>query len=185
MEEGALISVGERIRTLRKKRGLTLQKFSEQVGVSTSYLSQIENARANTNLNILQRIASALQVPLVDLFSDENSFQVSVVRKEDRRVYPLDCAGTEHLLFSQTRTALQVAVIELPPRCAIPQADSHPGEEFTYVLSGKLRMRLGDDLLYELETGDIIYYRSVLPHRWENTGDAPLRVLVANTPATF
>lgn len=185
MEEGALTSVGERIRALRRKRGLTLQQFTEQVGISTSYLSQIENARANTNLTTLQRIASALQVPLVDLFSDENTFQVSVVRKDDRRIYPLDCEGVEHLLFSQTRTALQVAVIELPPHCAIPRADRHPGEEFTYVLSGRLRMRLGDDLSYDLETGDIIYYRSVLPHRWENMGDAPLRVLVANTPATF
>lgn len=185
MEEDSLASVGLRIRALRRKRGLTLQQFSEQVNVSTSYLSQIENGRANTNLAILQRIASALLVPIIDLFSDENTFQVSVVRKSDRRTYPLDCEGTEHFLFSQIRTALQVAIIELPPHCAVPQADQHPGEEFTYVLSGKLQMWVGENLSYELDAGDIIYYRATLPHRWENRGDEPLKVLVANTPATF
>ena len=185
MEEDSLASVGLRIRTLRRKRGLTLEQFSQQVKVSTSYLSQIENGRANTNLAILQRIASALLVPIVDLFSDENTFQVSVVRKSDRRTYPLGCEGTEHFLFSQIRTALQVAIIELPPHCAVPEADQHPGEEFTYVLSGKLQMWVAENLSYELDVGDIIYYRATLPHRWENRGDEPLKVLVANTPATF
>lgn len=185
MVDSELASVGQRIRSLRKKRGLTLQQFSGKAGVSTSHLSQIENARANTNLTTLQRIASTLQIPLVDLFTDQEAFQVSVVRTGDRRVYPLDCEGVEHLLFSQTRAALQVAVIELPPHCAMPRSDQHPGEEFTYVLSGKLQMHLGEDLSYDLETGDIIYYRATLPHRWQNASDETLRVLVANTPATF
>jgi len=185
MEEDGLASVGERIRVLRKKRGLTLQQFGEKAGISTSYLSQIENARTNVNLTTLQRIASALQVPLVDLFSDENTFQVSLVRQSDRRSYELDGGGTEHLLFGHTRTSLQVAIIELPPGGAMPRSDSHPGEEFTYVLAGQLKMWLGEALSYNLKSGDIIYYRSVLPHRWENVGSEPLRVLVANTPATF
>ena len=53
MEEDGLASVGERIRVLRKKRGLTLQQFGEKAGISTSYLSQIENARTNVNLTTL------------------------------------------------------------------------------------------------------------------------------------
>ena len=89
------------------------------------------------------------------------------------------------MLFSQTRTSLQVAVIELPPRTAVPQSDTHSGEEFTYVLTGKLKMWLEESHSYDLEAGDIIYYRSGLPHRWENPGDELLQILVANTPATF
>lgn len=185
MKKSELESVGNRIRRLRKKRGLTLKQLGEMTSVSMSYLSQIENGHANTNLATLQKISSSLQVPLIEFFSDENTFQVSLVRRGDRRVYKLDGGGTEHMLFSQTRTSLQVAVIELPPRTAMPHSDTHAGEEFTYVLTGKLKMWLDESHSYDLEAGDIIYYRSVLPHRWENPGDEPLQILVANTPATF
>ncbi len=185
MEKSEVGSVGIRIRWLRKKRGLTLKQLGEMAGVSMSYLSQIENGHANTNLATLQKISSSLHVPLIELFTDENNFQASLIRRGDRRVYKLDGGGTEHMLFSQTRTALQVAVIELPPRSSVPRSDTHAGEEFTYVITGKLRMWLEENLSYDLEAGDIIYYRSGLPHRWENPGDGPLQVLVANTPATF
>jgi transcriptional regulator with XRE-family HTH domain len=182
---GTMNGIGERIRELRKKRGLTLQALGERIGLSSSYLSQVENSRANVTLDTLQAIAFELSVHIVDLFPVDDITQVSIMRSSDRRSYSFKGVGTEHLLFGSNRTALQVAVIELPGGATYPVADSHPGDEFTYVLVGKLCIRLGEDLRYELDTGDIIYYRSTLPHRWENPGPEPVRFMVVNTPASF
>lgn len=177
--------VGERIREQRKKQGMTLQKLSERAGVSASLLSQVETGRADVSLKSLQSIAAALNISLTDLFSEQDSFQVNLVRASEKRIYMIDGGGSEQLLFSSARTALQAAIIELPTGSCTPKPDSHPGEEFSYVLCGTLRMQLGDNQMYTLEQGDLIYYSSEVPHRWINDGPDLLRVLIANTPATF
>ena len=121
----------------------------------------------------------------MDFFSDEKALQVSLVRASDRRSYTLKGGGIEQLLFGSMRTSLQVAIIELPPGGTYPVADSHPGEEFTYVVAGRLRICLAEDTCYDLDTEDVVYYRSTLPHRWENAGPDPVKFMVVNTPASF
>lgn len=184
MVEG-LNGIGERLRDFRKKRGLTLQELALRTGLSASYLSQIENARANLTLDTLLSIANELNVNLAELFSDQNPNQVRVVRSDERRTYPLKDGGSEHLFFGSARTALQAAIIELPPYGTYSHFDTHPGDEFTYVLSGRAKILVGENQSYELDAGDIIYYRSTLPHRWDNISAEPLCMMVVNTPASF
>jgi transcriptional regulator with XRE-family HTH domain len=181
--------IGERIRALRRKRGLTLQDMGARTNLSPSYLSQVENGRANVTLNALHSITQELGVPLAELFTNENASRVSVVRSRERRSYPLEHGGTEHLLFGLVRRSLQVAILELPRGGTYPVSDAHPGEEFTYVLSGRVGIRLGDPAgqgqYYELDADDIVYYNSALPHRWENIGPHTATFMVVNTPASY
>lgn len=180
-----LNDVGQRIRDIRGKRGLTLQQLGDRANLSPSYLSQIENARANVTLDTLVTIATELNVSLADLFTSQGTNHVSIVRSSQRRSYPLNDGGAEHLFFGNACTSLQVAVIELPPHGIYPKFDSHPGEEFTYVLSGRAQVLLGEGQCYELDAGDLVYYRSTLPHRWVNLSAEPLCLMVVNTPASF
>ncbi|MCL4459631.1 MAG: XRE family transcriptional regulator [Chloroflexi bacterium] len=179
------MDIGQQIRALRKAKGLTLQQLGQRVKLSPSYLSQIENGKINLNLSNLQDIAIALDVPIINFFAGSEDLDVSIVRKGERRVYSCDGHATETLLFVKDKLDLEAAIIDLPPHSNSGKAGSHPGEEFTFVLSGSVRIWLNDKRYYDLEEGDIIYYRSLLSHYWENVGDESASIFVTNTPATF
>jgi len=178
-------SVGRRIRNLRKARDFTLEQLSERAGISVSYLSQIENGRSNLNLRLLRDLAQALAVPVIDFLAEGDGMDVSVVRVPDRRTYAFKSGATESFLFARDRLDLEAAIMDLPPHTDSGTPNSHPGQEFTYVLRGQVIVRLGENRTFELAEGDIIYYRSSMTHSWENPYDAPAQVLITNTPATY
>lgn len=177
--------VAQRIRDARKSRGLTLEQLGERIGLSTSYLSQIENAHANLHLRVLRDIAMALEVPMVALLQDDQQPEVSVVRRHERHTYTLASGATDSLLFSHQRLNLEVTVMDLPPGTDSGPPNMHEGDECSYVLRGGVRIHIGPSQWYDLSEGDIIYYRSHAPHRWENPFSEPAQVLITNTPPTF
>ena len=178
------VRIGERIRSERKGQGLTLKLLSEQVGLSVPYLSQIENGRVNLNITTLESISRALGLPLIDLFVDNQKHDISVVRRSDRRWLDLGGQATESLLV-KVRSNLEIFSIRLPPHSGSIQDSSHEGEEFTFVIKGSVHMILANELTYDLTEGDIIYYLSDIPHRWQNETDDAAEILVVNTPATY
>lgn len=181
-EENAII--GRRIRELRTQKGLTLKEVGERVSLSVSYLSQIENGHVELNITNLKAISETLGVPLLALFVKDETPGISVTRRGERRWYDLGSEARESLLV-RTRGNLEVFTIRLPAGSDPTENNSHEGEEFTYVLHGKIKMILNDEKVFELEEGDVIYYLSEIPHRWQNAGDATAEILVVNTPATF
>jgi len=64
------MNVGEKIRTLRKHKGMTQEELASLVGIDSSYLSRVENNQREVSLGILQKIAEALQVPISAFFED-------------------------------------------------------------------------------------------------------------------
>ncbi|MFW5940508.1 MAG: cupin domain-containing protein [Chloroflexota bacterium] len=176
--------IGRKIREFRKQRGLTLQMLSGSTSLSVSYLSQMENGRVELNISNLKVISESLDVPLIAFFVNEEPSGVSVMRRQERRWFDLGDNATEALLV-KTRANLEIFTIRLSPGAQPTEDDSHQGEEFTYVLNGSVRMVLNDEQAYDLEEGDIIYYLSDIPHRWQNIGEDEAEILVVNTPATF
>ena len=63
--------VQERIHKYRQERGLTLRQLAEDVGCTPSYISQIENGLTAPSLSMIGKLASALKIPVIDLFSEE------------------------------------------------------------------------------------------------------------------
>jgi transcriptional regulator with XRE-family HTH domain len=176
--------IGQRIRDERKRQGLTLEKVGEKVGLSGAYLSQIENGRVNINISHLQRISRVLKVPLVHFFVDGDEQTTSLIRDDQRRWFQLGAQAKESLLI-KSRGNLEVFVIWLPPGSDSVEDSHHPGEELTYVLDGQVRMILNSDQVYDLQKGDALYYRSEIPHRWQNPSEAEAELLVVNTPSTY
>jgi transcriptional regulator with XRE-family HTH domain len=178
------VEVGSKLRSLRKGMGLTLQQLGERVHLSASYLSLVETGKADINLSKLKALASALDVPMMELFVNGQDLDVSLVRRERQPTYRRNGRVTERLLFVKDRMQLQTTILNLPPGSDTGKADTHEGEEACYVLSGRVRIHLGDRT-YDLESGDIIYYRSPIPHSWENPGAETTHALITNTPGTF
>jgi transcriptional regulator with XRE-family HTH domain len=179
-----MTQVGKRIRELRKRKGFTLQELSELVGLSVSYLSQIENGQVNLNINNLESIGRALETPLIRFFTADNNGEISVVRRMQRRWFNLGENAAESPLVT-AKSNIEIFVIRLEPASDTAQESVHQGEEFSYIIRGNVRVILGGVDIYDLQEGDVIYYKSDIPHRWQNIGNAAAEVLVANSPATY
>lgn len=182
--DDSLRAIGRRIREIRKRRGLTLQGLAERVGLSPAHLSQIENGHVNVNLSSLGLISQALETPMINFFAEARPPDISVLRLDERRWFPLAGKAAESLLV-KFKSNLEIFVLRLPPGADTGDSSSHAGEEFSYVVKGSILMTLNQQEHYELFQGDGIHYHSEIPHHWKNIGRDEAEVIIINTPATF
>jgi transcriptional regulator with XRE-family HTH domain len=183
-ESGALERyLGNAIRDLRQRHGLTIAEVADRAGISRGMLSKIENAQTATSLDSLHRLAQALGVSLSTLFRNydvpEGSAQLvksgegmEVVRRGTRRGH------TYHLLaHEQGPTKLfEPFLITIDSPDATFPVFEHPGTEFLYMLEGRMEYRHGQHT-YLLTPGDALTFRGEVPHGPERLIDLPIRFL--------
>lgn len=168
------LNLGNKIRQLRRKRALTLQNVSDLSGLSKSLLSQIENSFTAPPIATLLKISKALDVKIGYFFQDPPvSSRISVVRhKERKETVPLHSRanGTkvgyqyESLAHPMADKNMEPFMIEILPREATEMIFyNHKGEEFLFVLEGRMEFR-GADRVIELESLDCLYFDSNIPH---------------------
>lgn len=175
--------VGNTIRDLRQRHGLTIAEVAEQIGISRGMLSKIENAQTATSLETLAKLASALGVSLATLFRNYNvpagSAQLvkqgegmEVVRRGTKRGH------TYHLLaYDQGPMKLfEPFLITMDDASEVFPTFEHPGTEFIYMLEGAIEYRHGQRT-YLLEPGDSLTFRGDIPHGPEKLLTLPIRFL--------
>ncbi len=170
--------VGDHIRRLREARGITLQQFADRTGFSAALLTQIENRMASPSLGTLVKIANAFDTSVSAFIGGWEERQFSIVRKEDRRIVArvgLKEGGRtsytyEALGAGKAGRKMEPFLVRLQPladRHVVK--NTHEGEEFLYVLSGRVEVFL-DDYADILSEGDCIYYNSTIPHHVHSAG---------------
>jgi transcriptional regulator with XRE-family HTH domain len=178
--DGHLQSLGGALRRLRTQRGLSLNELAARTGLSSSFLSLVENGRSDISTGRLLRVAGGLEVGLGDLLELDPPKGPMVVRAGARRsidvpaeglhMYPL---GDDHAdgRISPVFSVIEVGglVSDLPERAG--------EDEFVFVLRGRFEATLRDGQVLLLEAGDSVYYGSEHPVRVRNAGDEPLEVL--------
>lgn len=169
MEE--LAQVGPRLRALRQERGVTLRDLAEETGISVSTLSRLESGQRRPTLEQLLPLARAHRVSLDEL--------VDVPATGDPRVQlrPVRRHGRTYLPLTRRPGGLQAYKIVFParPRDTIELA-THEGYEWMYVLSGRLRLVLGDRTL-DLGPGEVVEFDTRVPHWIGNPGPHPAEIL--------
>jgi transcriptional regulator with XRE-family HTH domain len=171
--DGVLQSVGPRLRALRKRRGATLAQLSATTGISVSTLSRLEAGRRRPTLELLLLLARAHQVPLDGL--------VDAPATGDPRVHPrpIDRGWATILPLTRRPGGLQAFKMIIPPvdqRTWRPEQQVHEGYEWLYVLSGRVRLLLGEhDLL--LRPGEVVEFDTHVPHWFGNPGPGPAEML--------
>lgn len=178
--------IGAGLRRARRRKGLTLREVAESTGVTESFLSQVERDVASPSIATLRRIATALGLSIGEIL-DEAGPHGQLVRAADRRIvtYPgLD--ARDEFLTDGAGARLQVILSVIGPGGGTgAEAYAHESdEECLVVLEGRLDLWVGDEQ-YRLERGDAIRYSSRIPHRNENPGPEPARVLFVLTPPSF
>ena len=165
----ALDGVAPRLRQVREHRGFTLTEISERTGISKSTLSRLENGQRKPSLELLLPLAQAYRVPLDDL--------VGAPQVGDPRIRPKPRKVNGRTVLPLTHPGgVQAWKIVIPGTQSEPNPRSHDGFEWLYVLSGRMRLVLGDrDLV--LDVGEAAEFDTQVPHWFGSTGEGPAEVL--------
>jgi transcriptional regulator with XRE-family HTH domain len=182
------VLIGGRIRELRKAHGRTLQNVASAVGISVSYLSQIERDVSRLPIGMLKRIADELGVHMNWFFHEGESGPDNergvIVRAGNRRNLTFTGIGiTEELLSPNLAGPLEMLISTIHPG-ADSEFYSHDGDEAGLVLQGTLQLWV-DDLHFQLEPGDSFAFASTERHRCANFGSQPVKVLWVITPPHY
>lgn len=179
------VQVGDHIRTYREGIGISLQQLAERTGFSSALLSQIENRMTSPPLGTLVKIANALETSVSTFIGGKEEREFSIVRKEDRTTVSrvgLKEGGQsaytyEALGAGKAGRKMEPFLVRLKPLLDRNVAkNTHEGEEFLYVLSGKVEVFL-DKYSDVLSEGDCIYYNSTIPHHVHSTEEKEALIL--------
>jgi transcriptional regulator with XRE-family HTH domain len=166
----ALAEVGPRLRRLRTKRGVTLTALAEATGISKSTLSRLESGQRRPSLELLLPIAQAHRVPLDELVGAPEVGDPRV------RLTPRQANGRTVLPLTRQPGSLQAWKVIIPADQCEPDLRTHEGNEWLYVLAGRLRLVLGDHDLV-LGAGEAAEFDTRVPHWFGSTGNRPVEIL--------
>jgi transcriptional regulator with XRE-family HTH domain len=176
---------GEKIRSVRERRSLTLREVAETAGVSESLVSQIERNRVSPAIDTLLALADALDIDLEYLFSDyRRDRSVRIMRRAERTTFTRPGVLYERLahLEGQKREGIEAYAITIEPKAKTGGREyGHPGWELGIIQDGKAELTVGNQT-YELSPGDSASFMADSPHVLTNPGVEPLRVFWIITP---
>ncbi|EHQ90818.1 helix-turn-helix domain-containing protein [Desulfosporosinus youngiae] len=178
-------NIYERIRSLRVSMNMTLKELSEKTGLSVSFLSQVERGNSSLAITSLQKIADVFKVSMSSFFesTESNSFFTPVEARKPFQIERSDSVFTR-LGGNFPGKVLEPIHIVLAPLQGQEVIFNHPGEEFYYILRGRVLMMVGDKE-YEMNEGDTIHFPSTLNHTWHNPTDEAVHMIAVLTPIIF
>jgi len=176
--DDVLEAVGPRLRGLRIERGTTLAQLSESTGISVSTLSRLESGQRRPTLELLLPLARAHQVQLDELVDAPPTGDPRIHAKPIRHR-----AGSVVVPLTRRPGGVQAFKQILPegyPGSDVEQK-THEGYDWIYVLSGRIRLRLGDQD-FVLTEGEVAEFDTRVPHWFGNPGPGPAEALCLYGP---
>lgn len=170
--DSVLTAVGPRLRALRQQRETTLADLSATTGISVSTLSRLESGQRRPTLELLLPLARAYGVQMDEL--------VGAPPTGDPRVHlrPITRHGMTMIPLTRRAGGVQAYKLIIPAarRPTVPQPQTHEGYEWIYVLSGRLRLVLGEQDLV-LVDGEAAEFDTRVPHWFASAQDVPVEIL--------
>jgi transcriptional regulator with XRE-family HTH domain len=179
---GDEVSIGPRLRKLRLLRGKSLSSVAEAVGVADGFLSNLERSRYGASIAILGKLARYYGVNVSDLIQPIDTTG-PLVRPQDRKRLPSG-PGIHVEMLASGKISMEPHLFHIAPRARSGELYSHEGEQFVYVVRGRLNIILGTEE-FQLRTGCSFYFNSNIQHRWSNPGKTQSIVLWINTPSSI
>lgn len=173
---------GERLRRARRAKGFSLNELAAKADTSAAHLSSIERGLDRASTQLVARITDALGVPMSGL-ADFKRTSTTVVRSDERATVVLDGEVQWEELVLPGHD-IEPALLTVPPKGSSGGTYSRVGPTFAFVLSGKLRFRVGGlsehdqpAEVIDIVSGDSISVPSRTNFSWENPGRSPARAL--------
>lgn len=179
--------IAEKLRALRLANRMTLKELAKKAGCTDAYLSQLERGRANPSIMILKKVASALQVKVVDFFLEAETSGDDVVLREGDRVninFRTGNARMQLLARDIHDRRMQPFYTTIEPGGGSEGPYSHVGEEFGIVLRGVLEIQI-QGRTHRVKKNESFYFSSREPHSWSNPGKGKTEVIWVVSPPSF
>lgn len=157
-----LPAVAPQLRALRRRAGLTLEAAARSAGLSPAHLSRLETGQRQPSLPMLLALARIYGTTVSDLLGETVAERDSIVRAADME--PTHAGGWTYFQAGSSGRGMQALRVRVPHGAQGDIVRVHPGEEWLYVLKGRLRLRLGDTA-HLLAPGDSAHFDSLTPHR--------------------
>ncbi|MEW2544467.1 cupin domain-containing protein [Streptomyces sp. NPDC047002] len=173
-----LPDVAPRLRELRRGRRLTLETAAARAGLSPAHLSRLETGNRQPSLPLLLALARIYGTTVSDLLGEMPPERDPIVR--GARAEPVESDGWVYRQAGNPGRAMQPLRVTVEYGAQGNLVRVHPGEEWLYVLSGRLRLALGDGV-HVLEPGDGAHFDSLVPHRIAAVEPAGAELLFVHT----
>lgn len=175
--------IGIKVKKARLEEGLKLVDVARISGISQGMVSKIENAQVSTSLETLNRLCNAIGLPISKLFTEYDRHDDGAQFTKSGQGLEVVRRGTDkghtYQLLTYKRggkTAFEPFLVTMDDLSEVFPTFSHPGEEFIYMVSGKLVYRHGNHL-YEMSAGDSLTFNAEVPHGPERLIEVPIQML--------
>ena len=187
-------SLGRRLRDLRNQAGLSLSELAARTGLARSTLYKVENSGMSLTYDKLISLGAGLGIEVGQLFEDgpapARSGGMFMGRRDIGCIATADVVSTKSYDYMYLCTGLRhkrmvpmYGEIKAKTLEEFGELLSHPGEEFTYVISGAIEVHTKFYSPTRLEAGEYIYLDSTMPHAYLNAGkDKAIVICVCSSP---
>ncbi|PLX72668.1 MAG: XRE family transcriptional regulator [Desulfuromonas sp.] len=180
--------VGKKLKAIRLKNDMTIQELADKSNVSSNMISRIERGLTIPSVEILMKLSEVFDKSInyfVEEVKTTNEVVFTSPGSRDKTVYDDEANMHTESFTSGLRDPQFMSFY-----CTVQKGGTsgmknmyHPGDELIYLIEGKLQVNIaGED--YFLEAGDSLSFKSHLPHRWDNIGDADAKVIWTLSPFT-
>jgi transcriptional regulator with XRE-family HTH domain len=179
------VKIGARLKRLRMLDALTQEELASRTDLTKGYISQLENDTTCPSIATLKDILDVFGVSMQEFFSEPVETEVvfgSSVRVQSTPVG--DRIKVELLIPGAQNRHLDPALVTLAPGAEMAMQNVHDGEEFGYVLLGRIQVQL-DDRQYLVKKDECFLFTSDRRHSVRNLGRGQAKILWVVTPPTF
>lgn len=179
------MQIGEKIRDLRLKMGLTQEELAERSNLSKGFISQVEHGNTSPSVDTLENIVYALGSNFSEFFHEKKK-ENYVFSAQDAFTGVYDQFGFKihWIVPNAQKNSMEPVIMELAPGGRSKTYNPFEGESFGYVLEGSILLHLGEDT-HEVHVGDCFYHGMDSRTHIENNTDKKAKVLWVISPPNF
>ena len=177
------MDLGKKIKRMRHQKGLTQEELADRCELTKGYISQLENDLNSPSIATLTDILVALGSSLSEFFQEETDEKV-VFSKDEFIEKDSDGVLLHWLIPNAQKNMMEPILVELAENTETAGDVPHEGEEFGYVLEGKIAILLGNKQ-HTCKKGEAFYYTASKPHSIINKGRGKAKFLWISTPPNF
>ena len=179
------MQIGEKIKRLRLENNMTQEELADRCELSKGFISQLERDMTSPSIASLMDILDSMGTNLTDFFSDEEEERIVFTSEEAFEKIDEDNGHKmEWVIPNSQKNLMEPILLLIEPGGQFYEDTPHEGEEFGYVLSGNITLKIGKKS-YKAKKGESFYYKANKNHTIINTGKKEAKIVMVGTPSTF
>lgn len=177
-----MIDIGQRLKGLRKEKGLTQEELSERTDLTKGYVSQLENNISSPSLETLMDLLEVLGCTPSEFFDEKSNVQKVIYHKEDTTDFEDEEMGytLRWLVPESNENEMEPVKITFAQGGEFKEFDPSSAETFGYVLSGSVRIVLGEET-FVAQKGESFYFYCAESHQIFNNQSSKSELLLVVT----